>query len=83
MMGGRVYYVYLLASRRNGTLYIGITNNLVRRVYEHRTGAVPGFTSRYGVCRLVWFECYDDSTTAIYGREVNQEMAAAMENRFS
>jgi putative endonuclease len=65
MMGGRVYYVCLLASRRNGTLYIGITNNLVRRVYEHRTGAVPGFTSRYGVCRLVWFECYDDSTTAI------------------
>ena len=59
------YYVYLLASQRNGTLYLGVTNDLVRRVYQHRTKATPGFTSRYGVARLVWFECYDDPTTAI------------------
>ena len=51
------YYVYLMASRRNGTLYLGVTNNLVRRVYEHKNKVVPGFTSRYGVDRLVWFEC--------------------------
>ncbi len=59
------YYVYLMASQRNGTLYVGVTNNLVRRVYQHRTKAVPGFTTRYGVDRLVWFECYDDPINAI------------------
>ncbi len=59
------YYVYLLASRRHGTLYVGVTNDLVRRVYEHKTKAVPGFTSKYGVDRLVWYECYDDPISAI------------------
>jgi putative endonuclease len=59
------FYVYLMASRRNGTLYLGVTNDLVRRVYQHKTKAIPGFTSRYGVDRLVWFESYDDPTTAI------------------
>jgi putative endonuclease len=59
------YYVYMLASRRRGTLYIGVTNDLVRRVWEHRSGAVPGFTRRYGVERLVWFEVFDDITAAI------------------
>lgn len=59
------FYVYMLASRKHGTLYIGITNNLVRRVYEHKQKAVTGFTSRYGVDRLVWFEVYDDAITAI------------------
>ncbi|MEM9765692.1 MAG: GIY-YIG nuclease family protein [Pseudomonadota bacterium] len=49
-------YVYIMANRRNGTLYIGVTNDLVRRVYEHRTNAAPGFTCRYGVHFLVWFE---------------------------
>jgi putative endonuclease len=60
-----MYYVYLLASRKHGTLYLGVTNDLVRRVYEHRTKAVRGFTSRYGVTKLVWFEIYDDPSTAI------------------
>jgi len=59
------FYVYLLASKRNGTLYLGVTRDLVRRVYQHKTKATPGFTSRYGVQRLVWFETYDDPTTAI------------------
>src|SRR5579859_1638238 len=59
------YYVYLLASRKHGTLYIGVTSDLVRRVYEHKTKAIPGFTSRYGVDRLVWFECHEDPTAAI------------------
>lgn len=59
------YYVYLMASQRNGTLYLGVTRDLVRRVYQHKTKATPGFTSRYGVAMLVWFECYDDPTTAI------------------
>jgi putative endonuclease len=60
-----MFYVYLLASGKHGTLYLGVTNDLVRRVYEHKTKAVPGFTSRYGVTRLVWFECYDDPENAI------------------
>ena len=59
------YYVYLLASRRHGTLYLGITNNLVRRVHEHRSRTIPGFTARYAVDRLVWFETYNDPANAI------------------
>ena len=59
------YYVYLLASKKHGTLYLGMTNDIVRRVHEHRTKAVKGFTSRYGVDKLVWFEIYDDALTAI------------------
>ena len=60
-----MYYVYILASRKHGTLYIGVTNDLVRRVYQHKTDAAPGFTSRYGIHMLVWFECYDDVRNAI------------------
>lgn len=59
------YYVYILASKKHGTIYIGVTNDLVRRVYQHRTKAVPGFTSKYGVNKLVLFEIYDDPATAI------------------
>jgi len=54
-----MYYVYVMASRRNGTLYVGVTNDLVRRAYEHRNGLVDGFTKRYGVKKLVYFEQYD------------------------
>jgi putative endonuclease len=60
-----VYYVYLLASHKHGTLYVGVTSNLLGRVYQHKTGVVPGFTRRYHVHLLVWFECYDDPLTAI------------------
>jgi len=59
------YYVYILASRKDGATYIGVTNDLVRRVYEHRIKAVPGFTSKYNIARLVWFEIYDDPISAI------------------
>ena len=52
------YFVYLLASKRSGTLYLGVTNDLGRRVWEHKTKAVPGFTARYAVDRLVWYEVY-------------------------
>ncbi|HET9688446.1 MAG TPA: GIY-YIG nuclease family protein [Pseudolabrys sp.] len=60
-----MFYVYLLASQKEGTLYLGVTNDLVRRVYEHKEKLLPGFTSRYDVRRLVWFETYDDPGTAI------------------
>jgi putative endonuclease len=61
-----VYYVYLLASKRNGTLYIGVTNDLVRRVWEHREGLVDGFTKTYGVKHLVHFETFEDINAAIH-----------------
>jgi putative endonuclease len=61
-----VYYVYILASKRNGTLYIGVTNDLVRRVWEHREGLVEGFTKTYGVKRLVHYETFDDINAAIH-----------------
>ena len=59
------YYVYLLASDKYGTLYLGVTNDIVRRVYEHKGKAVAGFTKRYSIDRLVWFEIHDDVQNAI------------------
>ena len=52
------YFVYILASKRNGTLYVGVTNDLVRRMSEHKAKLVPGFTRQYGVDKLVYFEEY-------------------------
>ena len=57
--------VYILASRPRGTLYIGVTSNLLARIYQHRTSTVPGFTSRYGVFQLVRFELFADMPAAI------------------
>jgi putative endonuclease len=62
----RVYYVYIMASGPNGTLYTGITNDLSRRVYEHREGLVEGFTKRYGVKRLVYWEEFQTALDAIH-----------------
>ena len=62
---GRTYWFYILASDIGGTLYIGVTNDLVRRVYEHRTDAVDGFSRRYAVHRLVHFERFDQIEFAI------------------
>jgi putative endonuclease len=56
----RAGYVYIMASRRNGTLYIGVTSDLVKRVWEHRNGVVAGFTRKYGCKLLVWYAAYDD-----------------------
>ena len=64
------YWVYILASQPGGTLYIGVTNDLVRRTYEHRNGMVPGFTKRYDVKQLVYFEQHDTAPGAIQ-REKN------------
>ncbi len=52
-------YVYIMASARNGTLYIGVTSDLPKRVYEHREGLIPGFTKRYGCKCLVWYAVFD------------------------
>ena len=59
------YYVYVLASKRNGTLYIGVTNNLERRVYEHRNHLVKGFTEEYNVSTLVYFEQTNNIASAL------------------
>jgi len=57
--------VYILASRRNGTLYVGVTSDLVKRIWEHRSNAVEGFTKRYGIHRLVWYELHESMDSAI------------------
>jgi len=59
------HYVNILASKRNGTLYVGVTNDLIRRVYEHRNDFVQGFNRKYGVHRLVYFELCEDFDTAL------------------
>ncbi len=60
----KTYYVYIMASVKNGTLYIGATNNLIKRVYEHKNNLIDGFTKRYKVRRLVYFEQTDDINIA-------------------
>ena len=60
----RRYYVYILANRRYGVMYVGVTNDLLRRMIQHRTKVVPGFTKEYGVIRLVYFEEYASITEA-------------------
>ena len=62
------FYVYILASQRNGTLYIGMTDDLVRRVWLHREGAVPGFTKQYNVKMLIWYEQHASRDSA-FARE--------------
>jgi putative endonuclease len=60
-----MYWVYILASAKHGTPYIGVTNDLVRRIYQHKNKTIKGFTSQYGVHLLVWYEGYDNPTAAI------------------
>lgn len=64
------YYVYILTSKRNGTLYIGVTNDLSRRVWQHKEGLLPGFTKKYGVKMLVHYEEYYDIRDAIAREKV-------------
>ncbi len=61
----RIPCVYILASARNGTLYIGVTSDLIKRIFEHRNDLVDGFTKKYKVHRLVYYEVFNDMTAAI------------------
>ena len=61
----KYYYVYILTNKQNGALYIGVTNNLSRRVYEHKTCAIPGFSAKYKTDKLVYFERFEDINEAI------------------
>ena len=64
-MANKSYYVYILASKKNGTLYVGITSDLIHRVYEHKNNLIDGFTKKYKVHRLVYFEEFNDVEQAI------------------
>jgi len=59
------FYVYILCNKRNGTLYTGVTSDLIKRVYEHKNNLVDGFTKKYSVHRLVWYEMYEAVDVAI------------------
>ncbi len=59
------FYVYILASKRNGTLYIGVTSNLVQRTWQHKEGQVEGFSKKYGVKNLVYFEVHETAESAL------------------
>ena len=61
----KTMYVYIVASKRNGTIYSGVTNNLVRRIYEHRNELIEGFSKRYHIHMLVYYEIYENALTAI------------------
>ncbi|MCH8104745.1 MAG: GIY-YIG nuclease family protein [Proteobacteria bacterium] len=63
---GKYYYTYILASKRNGTLYIGVTSDLIKRVWQHRNSLVGSFTQKYGVHNLVYFEQHEDIESAIH-----------------
>lgn len=63
-------FVYILASKKNGTLYVGVTSNLFRRVYEHKQGVIEGFTKKYDVKILVYYEVFEDITEAIKREKV-------------
>ena len=64
-MNNKTYYVYIMASKRNGTLYVGVTNDLIRHVYEHKTNGVEGFTEKYRVHKLVYWEQSDSVESAL------------------
>jgi putative endonuclease len=59
------YYVYILSSKRNGTLYTGVTSDIAKRVYEHKNGFVEGFTKKYSIHNLVWYEMHEPAESAI------------------
>jgi putative endonuclease len=60
-----MYYVYILCSKKNGTLYTGVTNNIIRRIYEHRNKLVEGFTKKYSIDKLVYYELHESVESAI------------------
>lgn len=75
------YFVYILTSRETGTLYTGVTNDLARRVWQHREKHTSGFTSRYGVSRLVYYEIHEDVSAAIHREKRIKKWSRAMKIR--
>ncbi len=62
----KCYYTYILTNKRNGTFYVGVTNDIMRRVFEHKEGRIAGFTKKYGLKMLVYYEIYEDVRDAIH-----------------
>ena len=75
------FYVYIMASRKNGTIYVGVTSDLVKRVYEHKNGLTEGFTKKYNVHDLVWYEVHGSADAAIT-REKRTASRAAVRKTF-
>ena len=80
-MGDRVFIVYIMASRKNGTLYIGVTGNPLGRIWQHKNDVVDGFTRRYRVKRLVWFEVTHSAEAAIWREKQLKEWHRAWKIR--
>jgi len=78
---GNTYFVYILASRKNGTLYIGVTGDIVGRIWEHKNDQYMGFTRQYGVKQLVWYEIHSDPGEAIYREKQLKEWQRAWKTR--
>jgi putative endonuclease len=81
MMRERQYYVYLMASPANKTVYVGVTNNLIRRVYEHKNGVAEGFTKRYRVHKLVYYEVANQPIVAIEREKQIKSWSRERKNR--
>jgi putative endonuclease len=81
--GYMAYYVYILTNKRNGTLYVGVTNNIIRRMTEHRDSRTDTFTQRYGTTRLVYLEPHDSIEQAIARARESQTLAQGLETRFN
>jgi putative endonuclease len=77
------YFVYILASKRNGTLYIGLTNNLLKRVHEHKNDLLEGFTRKYGIHMLVYYEVFRNITDAITREKRMKKLGQTMENQLN
>lgn len=75
------YFVYILASGKNGTLYVGVTLNLAKRVEDHKAGAIPGFTAKYNVKQLVYFEIVDNFDAALAREKAIKKWNRAWKNR--
>ncbi len=78
MKGGAIY---IMTNRKNGTLYVGVTSDLIGRAYRHRNGLVEGFTKQHGLKLLVYFEQFDDIRTAIQREKTHQALAASLEDQ--
>jgi len=76
------YFLYILSNKYNGTLYIGVTNDLERRMFEHKNKLVEGFTKKYGLNKLIYFETFQYVNDAIKREKKYEKMEKTMENRF-
>ncbi len=74
------YYVYILASKRNGTLYTGVTGNLIKRITEHKNKLIDGFTSKYNVDKLVYFEIHNNVSEAIHREKCIKKIEKSLED---